>query len=53
MSKAVIQAKFGGKKIGSGENRDIPTPKALEKFVQNAAETKSNTVSLQKEQSSR
>ncbi len=48
MSKAVIQAKFGGKKIGSGENREIPTPKALEKFVQNTA--KSNTVSMQKEQ---
>lgn len=53
MSKAVIQAKFGGKKIGSGENREIPTPKALEKFVQNVAESKSNTVSVQKEQATR
>ena len=53
MSKATIQAKFGGRKIGSGENRDIPTPKALKELVNKAMESKSNTVSLYKDQQER
>lgn len=52
MSKATIQAKFGGKRVASGSCQEGPTPKKLQALV-NSQNTKDNSAVISKEQQTR
>lgn len=52
MSKATIQAKFGGKRLAQGNCQGIKTPEKLEEFVK-ASSQKANVSTMTKEQQTR
>lgn len=50
-TKAIIQAKFNGRRLSSGTNREMATPAKLQDLVRLTYETKK--INLEKEQISR